>query len=220
MLPYFANRLLIDIGGVELSHHSTDQQVQRASIPRFRASRKNIDRAEGSNQSDCPPVQYSGYPTEAESTQMEYIYRPERTEGPRWHRQVEPPVQQPQVSTLVPVDARGSGGSARARLSYGETHIRKSTERMVQEWPVQKDILGQDGPRLTRKIESAVQVGQHLHSHDPREAWRCGRRTSTDWRILGSPTDRPRTYTAILRRSKRLRGSGRAGHDSRRICTG
>ena len=123
-LPSFADRT--DVGGAELSHHSgTDQQEQRARIPHFRASRKRIDRVEGSNQNDCTPLQYSRYPTEAESTQLEYMHRSDRTEGPRRQGQVEPPVQQPEVSTLVPVDARESGGSAHSRLPYGETRRRK-----------------------------------------------------------------------------------------------
>ena len=49
------------------------------------------------------------------------------------------------VSTLVPVDARDSGGSARSRLPYGEKRSRKSTERMAQQWHVQKDRFGQEG---------------------------------------------------------------------------
>ena len=41
---------------------------------------------------------------------------------------------------------------------YGETRSRKNTERMVQQWHVQKDRLGQEGPRLTRKRRTAVVV--------------------------------------------------------------
>ena len=102
----------------------------------FRASRKNIDRIEGSNQNDCAPVQYSRYPTEEESTQLKYLHGSEQTEGPRRQGQVKPSVQQLEVSTLAQVDARESGGSARSRLSYGEMWCRKSTERMVQQWHV------------------------------------------------------------------------------------
>ena len=111
-IPYFADRT--DVGGAELSHQSTDQQEQRARIPHLRASRKGIDRVQGSNQNDCPPVQYSRYPTDVGSTQLEYVHRSEQTEGPEWQGQVEPPVQQPEVSTLVPVYARVSGMGRRA----------------------------------------------------------------------------------------------------------
>ena len=79
-LPYFADRT--DVGGAKLSHHSKDQQQQRARIPHFRASWKIIDRAEGSNQNDCPPEQYSRYPTEAESTQLECMHRSEQRKRP------------------------------------------------------------------------------------------------------------------------------------------
>ena len=133
-LPCFADRT--DVSGAELSHHSTDQQEQRARIPHFRVSRRSTDRVEGSDQNDCPPVQYNRYATEAESTQLVYMHSSELTEGPRRQGQVESPVQQPEVSTLVPVDARESDGSARSRLPYGETRSRKSTEPMVQQWHV------------------------------------------------------------------------------------
>ena len=83
--------------------------------------------------------------TEAEITHLEYMHRSEQAEGPRRQGLVAPPVQQPEVSMLVPVDARESGGSARSRLPYGKTRSRKSTERMVQQWHVQKDRLGQEG---------------------------------------------------------------------------
>ena len=73
------------------------------------------------------------------------MHRSEQTEGPRKQGQVEPPVQQPEVSTMVPVDARESGRSTCSRLPYGETHRRKITERMVQQWHVQNDRLGQEG---------------------------------------------------------------------------
>ena len=187
-LPYFADRT--DVGGAELSHDSTDQQEQRARIPHSRASRKSIDRVEGSNQIDCQAVQFIRYPTEAESTQLEYMHREEQTEGPRRQGQVEPPVQQPEVSRLVPVDARKSGWSARSRLPYGETRRRKTTERMVQQWHVQKRQNWTRSPRLTRKRRTAVHASKHLHRHDPRKTRSRGRRSSTGRRILGRTTDR------------------------------
>ena len=76
---------------------------------------------------------------------MKYIPRSEQTEGPRRQGQLEPPVQQPVYSTLVPVDARESDGSAHSRLPHGETRRRKNRERMVQQWHVQNDRLGQEG---------------------------------------------------------------------------
>ena len=48
-----------DVDGAERSNHSTDQQEQRAKIRLFRLSRKSFYRVKGSNQNDCPPVQYS-----------------------------------------------------------------------------------------------------------------------------------------------------------------
>ena len=72
------------------------------------------------------------------------MHRSEQTEEPRRQGQVESPVQQPDVSTLVPVDARESGGSARSRLPYGETRSRKGAERMIQQRHVQQERLGQE----------------------------------------------------------------------------
>ena len=203
-LPYFTRRT--DVGGAELSHRSTDLQEQRARIPHFRASQKSIDRVEGSNQNDCLTVQHSRYPTEAERKQWKYMYRSEQTDGPRRQGQVEPPVQQPEVSTLAPVDAWENGRSARSRLPYGETRRRKSTERMVQKFTIETSDL--DKKASTRKRRAAVQASQHLHSHDPRKTRSRGRRSSTDRSVLGITTDRPRTHTALLQRSKRRRGSG------------
>ena len=61
------------------------------------------------------------------------MYRIQGSGGAAYRQgQVEPPVQQPEVSPFVPVVARESVGSARSRLPYGETRSRKSTERMVQ----------------------------------------------------------------------------------------
>ena len=65
--------------------------------------------------------------------------RSEQTRGPRRQGQGEPPSQRPDVSTLVPVHARESGGSARSRFLHGETRRRKSTDCMVQQWLLQKD---------------------------------------------------------------------------------
>ena len=84
-------------------------------------------------------MQYSRYPTKAERTQLEYMNRSEQTRGPRRQGQGEPPSQRPDVSTLVPVHARESGGSARSRFLHGETRRRKSTDCMVQQWLLQKD---------------------------------------------------------------------------------
>ena len=81
------------------------------------------------------------------------MHRSEQTGGPRRQGQVKPPVQEAEVITLVPVDARESGGSARSRLPYGEMRSRKSTERIVQQWYVQKDRLGQQGLHSQRREE-------------------------------------------------------------------
>ena len=56
------------------------------------------------------------------------MHRSEQTEVPRRKGQVEPPVHQREVSTLVPVDAREDGRSARSRLPYGKTRRRKKTQ--------------------------------------------------------------------------------------------
>ena len=71
-------------------------------------------------------------------------------------------------------------------------------------------------PRLTRKRRTALQASQHLHNHDPREARSRGDVARLIGGYLMAPPDRRRIHTAILRRSQRLRCSGRAGHDSHR----
>ena len=78
---------------------------------------------------------------------------------------------------------------------------------MVQQWHVQKDRLGQEGSRLTRKRRIAEQASQHLRNHDPREATSRGRRSSTDRRVLGSTIDRPRTHPSKLHGNLKVFGA-------------
>ena len=127
-LSYFADRT--DLGGAKLSHHSTDQQEQRARIPHFHASRKNIDGVEGSDQNDCPPVQHSRYPTEAGSTQLEYMHRSEQTEGSRRQGQVEPQYSSQKLARWYQ--------STRERVAGQHTHGfplgRRKVEKVQNAW--------------------------------------------------------------------------------------
>ena len=153
---FLISQTMTYVDGAELSHHSTDQQKQRARIPHFPASPESIDRAaEGSNQNDCPPVKYRRYRTEAESTQLEYMHRSQQTEGPRRQGQVESPVLQPELGALVPVDARESGGSTRSRPPYG---------RDAQS---NKHITYGTAVACSKRQTWTRKASQHLHSHDP-----------------------------------------------------
>ena len=146
------------------------------------------------------------------------MHRSEQTEGPRRKGQVEPPVQQPKVSKLVPVDARKSDGSARSWIPHGGTRRRKHTKHMVQQWHVQKDEPGQEGLDSHERKELLYNLANTCTAMIREKQGLVG---DVARLIGGSLVAPPRlcTHIALLRRSKRLRGSGRAGHDShRRRC--
>ena len=143
-------------------HRLAGADDQNTPVPR--ESRNHRSRRRLKPQRLFTRAKYSRYHTESESTQLEYMHRL----GPRKQGQVDPPVQQPEVSTLVPVAARESSGSARSRLPYAETCRRKNHRTHGTSVARSKRQSWTRKPRLTRKRRTAVHASKHLHSRDPR----------------------------------------------------
>ena len=141
--PYLTDRRP-DVGGAKLSQHSTDQQGQRTRTPRFfRESEKHRSRRRlKSERLSTRAIQHVPHRSRKHATGVDAQIRADR--GVANASKVEPSVQQPEVSTLVAVDAREINGSARSRLSYGGTRSRKSAKRMVQQWHVKNQTWKED----------------------------------------------------------------------------
>lgn len=101
-----------------------------------------------------PPASTGGFHLNSKSWSTSAA---QSTEKPRGQGQVESPAQQSEVSTLVPVDARNIGGSARSRLpslwgdDQSKKHIIHSTAVARSQRQTRKRR-----PPLTRKEKTAL----------------------------------------------------------------
>ena len=102
----------------------------------------------------------------------------------------------------------------------GRRAVEKNTGRMVPQWPVQKDRLGHEGPRLTRKEELPYKLANTCTVIIREKEGVVGDVARLIGGSLVSPAIDPVHIQRYFRYLKSLWGRGRASHDCHRRDAG